>query len=319
MATPFTPVDLVAAADLLRKGGIVAFPTETVYGLGADALNSAAVARVFEAKERPSFDPLIVHICDWPMIDRLVTDTSKLERWLMQRLWPGPLTIVLPKTEEVPDLVTAGLPSVGVRWPSHRLAQELIALTGRPIAAPSANRFGGISPTTAEHVFDQLGDRIDGIVDGGPCQVGLESTVVEVRDSTIVVLRLGGVTVETLSRIAPVEIDTAHVEKIAQSSPGRLAKHYAPVTPLLVVDDWHDAPHGPDIGVLAFQDLPDSGRFGHVEILSRNGSLHEAAAGFFAALRRLDAAGLRLIVARLFPNEGLGLALNDRLQRASRI
>lgn len=317
MATPFTPVDVVAAADLLKKGRIVAFPTETVYGLGADAFNAAAVARVFEAKGRPIFDPLIVHICDWPMLDRLVMDVSKLERWLMHQLWPGPLTIVLPKSADVPDLVTAGLPSVGVRWPSHRLAQELIALTGHPIAAPSANRFGGISPTTAEHVFDQLGDRIDGIVDGGPCQVGLESTVIEVRDDTIIVLRLGGVTVETLSRIAPVKIDTAHVERIAQSSPGRLAKHYAPATPLVVCGDWASAPHGRDIGALVFRELPDVDRFGRVEVLSPDGSLTEAATHFFAALRRLDAAELRLIVAEMFPDEGLGKAINDRLERAS--
>jgi L-threonylcarbamoyladenylate synthase len=317
LAIRLLPGDVLQAAELLKKGGLVAFPTETVYGLGADALNPGAVARVFEAKERPSFDPLIVHISDWDMLVDLVTEIAPLERRLMQQLWPGPLTIVMPKSSVVPDLVTAGLPRVGVRWPDHTVAQSLIELTGRPIAAPSANRFGGISPTTADHVLDQLGDRIDAVIDGGPCQVGLESTVVEVRADTIAVLRLGGVTVETLSRIAKVEVDIAHVDKLAQSAPGRMARHYAPATPLEIQVDLRHAPPGADVGVLAFRDVELTDRFGRVEILSPAGLLNEAATNFFAALRRLDAAGLRLIVAERFPDEGLGRALNDRLQRAS--
>ncbi len=318
MAALLKSDEIAVAADLLRRGHLVAFPTETVYGLGADALNPGAVARVFEAKGRPSFDPLIVHISDWDMLADLVTAITPLERRLMQRCWPGPLTIVMPKSSTVPDLVTAGLPRVGVRWPDHAIAQRLITLAGRPVAAPSANRFGGISPTTAEHVLEQLGDRIDAVIDGGPCRVGLESTVVEVRGDTIVVLRLGGVTVETLSRIAEVEIDVAHVDKLAQSAPGRLSRHYAPATHLTITKDWEQVPAGADVGVLSFRHVPNSERFGQVEILSSSGSLVEAATNFFAALSRLDAAGLRLIVAERFPDEGLGRALNDRLERASR-
>ncbi len=317
MATLLQSDELSQAADLLGSGRLVAFPTETVYGLGANAEDAAAVAKVFHAKGRPSFDPLIVHICDLEMLDRVVIETGATERGIMQRFWPGPLTLVMPKTSHVPDLVTAGLAHVGVRWPAHPVAQELIRLSERPIAAPSANRFGAISPTTAQHVLDQLGDEIDAVIDGGPCQVGVESTVVEVREGTIHVLRLGGVTIEELSEIGSVEIDIAHVDKLAQSSPGRLARHYAPSTPLEIIADWDSVSRAKDIGALAFRSIADFDGFGMTEVLSPTGSLIEAAANFFAALRRLDAAGMRLIFAEIYPDQGLGRALNDRLHRAS--
>jgi L-threonylcarbamoyladenylate synthase len=226
---------------------------------------------------------------------------------------------VLPKRDAVPDLVTAGLPTVAVRVPAHPLALELLTLTGLPIAAPSANLFGHVSPTTAAHVAEQLGDRIDLILDGGPCRIGVESTVLLLTGERPVLLRPGGVTREEIeAAVGPVEssaISTASPAPLL--SPGLTARHYATRTPLVLVDHLAAAPHGPTIGALAFQAVADPDDFGAVEVLSETGDLREAAAGFFAALRRLDAAGLQCIVAERLPECGLGAAMNDRLRRAA--
>jgi len=184
---------VTAAAEFLRAGKLVAFPTETVYGLGANALDAGAVARVFEVKNRPHFDPLIVHIADEAWLPRLVIEIPSSARKLAEAFWPGPLTLVLPKTDLIPDLVTSGLPGVAVRMPSHPMARQLLRETDLPIAAPSANPFGQLSPTTAQHVAETLGDRIDLILDGGPCEVGVESTVVQVHADGAVLLRQGGI------------------------------------------------------------------------------------------------------------------------------
>jgi len=352
------------AAELLRAGKLVAFPTETVYGLGANALDEAAVARIFAAKNRPTFDPLIVHVYDVAQLEQLVREIPPTARLLIDRFWPGPLTLVLPKTDAVPDLVTAGLPTVAVRMPDHPLALELLRLAGVPVAAPSANPFGAVSPTTAEHVAEQLGDRVDFILDGGACRVGVESTVLAVgqafqpdllgcriRKNTAVsdpalqnshefcygqtgkpdlrLLRPGGVPVEAIEAIVgPVAISSVTAtDDSPQPSPGMLTRHYAPRTPLEIHSSVPTVTPGERVGLLTLQPQSDNvgrignpsySRFAAVETLSATGDLVEAAARFFAAIRRLDALQLDRIVALPFPEQGLGRALNDRLRRAAR-
>lgn len=332
--TTFTkpsPDELARAAEILRQGGLVAFPTETVYGLGASALDVEALARVFEVKGRPLFDPLIVHVPGIEQARPLVRQFPELAQTLAARFWPGPLTLVLPKSILVPDLATAGCPTVAVRVPDHPVALELLRLTGVPLAAPSANLFGRISPTTAAHVREQLGDGIDLILDGGPCRVGVESTVVQLTENRPVLLRPGGTPLEEIETlIGPVEIPAPAARGPVNSglvSPGTLPQHYAPRTPLTIdsqeVPEAGSAMTAPGagstvrVGLLAFTPPAESGRFQQVEVLSPAGDLREATSRFFSALRRLDAAGLDLIVAEMFPEQGLGRALNDRLRRAA--
>lgn len=322
---PPSPGEITRAADLLRAGGLVALPTETVYGLGAHAFDEQAVARVFDVKGRPRFDPLIVHVAERDALARLVVDVPPTARALADRFWPGPLTLVLTKRPEVPELVTAGCPTVAVRIPDHPVALALLRAADLPIAAPSANLFGRISPTTAAHVAEQLGDNVDLILDGGPCRVGVESTVLQVTATEVVLLRPGGTPLEEIEAlIGPVALPAPLpvAAGSGQLSPGTLPQHYAPRTPLAVLAE------GPSsaaqlvqgvsrVGLLAFANAVDRRVFAVVEVLSPSGDLREAAANFFAALRRLDAAGLDLIVAEPFPERGLGRALNDRLRRAA--
>ena len=341
---PESPVssDIAAAAEILRRGGLVAIPTETVYGLGANAFDVAAVARVFEVKGRPHFDPLIVHVADISQVRELAREFPAPMLRLAKRFWPGPLTLVLPKTDRVPDLVTSGGPTVAIRIPDHPLTLSLLREVKLPIAAPSANPFGRISPTTAQHVRDQLGDKLDLILDGGPCRVGVESTVVQWAADGLHVLRPGGVSVEELedfvddvhlppSRCEPSDDDTTEGETGSENplaSPGTLLQHYAPRTPLTVVaslQSWLREQSRPGtqpmlhrrLGLLTLKPVARVELFEKCEVLSESGDLREAAANFFAALRRLDAAGLDLIVAEDFPMQGLGRALNDRLTRAA--
>ncbi len=314
-------VDVAHAARLLRAGKLVSFATETVYGLGANALDVNAVARVFAVKNRPRFDPLIVHIADRSWLPRLLLSWPETAERLAARFWPGPLTLVLPKTELVSDLVTSGLPSVAVRMPSHPLALELLRLADVPVAAPSANLFGQLSPTCAEHVAERLGDQIDYLLDGGPCSVGVESTVLLLEPDGIVrLLRPGGVALEEIEAvIGPVELPsrTTTPDDEAALSPGMLSQHYAPRTPLVIVADIDSLPAPDRCGLMTLQSHPAADRFAAVEVLSASGDLTEAAAQFFAALRRLDASRVSRIVATAFPNHGLGRALNDRLMRAA--
>lgn len=306
------------AAEIIKKGGIVAFPTETVYGLGADAFNPLAVARIFEVKRRPFFDPLIVHIASQNDLDKLVTEIPFHGKRLMEQFWPGPLTVVLPKKEDVPEIVTSGLPTVAVRMPKHPMTLSLIGLVGSPIVGPSANLFGYLSPTTAEHVRDQLGEQIDFILDGGPCQVGVESTIVSFSEERPKLLRPGGVPLEEIeSIIGKVEISSLNEER--PSAPGMLPRHYAPRTPIIL--DWSDkdlnAYRNKKVGLLAFQEPKQFLNFRHVEILSKKGDFREAAANLFSAIRRLDALNLDLIIAEPVTEIGLGRAIMDRLRRAS--
>lgn len=310
-------ISVERAAEVLLQGGLVALPTETVYGLGANALNPVAVARIFAAKERPFFDPLIVHLADIDWWPRVASEFPPAARRLAERFWPGPLTLILPKVDGVPDLVTSGLPSVAVRVPDHPLTRQVLRLANVPVAAPSANPFGRLSPTTAEHVRQQLGDRVDAILDGGPCRVGVESTILRVEGDQVTQLRPGGIPLEEIeSLVGPVEHGAGQLSE-KPAAPGMLASHYAPRTPLVVVREiptvlpWRRT----GLLVLSVDKMPPG--FAAVEVLSGTGDLVVAAANFFQALHRLDAAGLDGIVAVRFPDQGLGRALNDRLQRAA--
>jgi len=302
------------AADLLRRGEVVAVPTETVYGLAGDALNADAAAKVFAAKERPAFDPLIVHVADASWIETLSDVTGaaeKLAHQLAETFWPGPLTMVLPAKDLVPDLVRSGLPTVALRCSAHPVMAAVVAELGRPLAAPSANRFGRISPVTAQDVLEELDGRIPLVLDGGPCRHGLESTIVAVEDGRLTLLRPGPVTAEELAKFAPVERAVRGGEV---SAPGMLESHYAPRTPLRL---WPDHAPWPDdaamSGLLAFGAVGPG--FAAVEVLPSDPA--DAAPLFFAALRRLDASGLTRIYAREIPESGLGMAIMDRLRRAA--
>ncbi|OGP96053.1 MAG: threonylcarbamoyl-AMP synthase [Deltaproteobacteria bacterium RBG_16_47_11] len=307
------------AAGIIRQGGVVAFPTETVYGLGAEVFNPLAVARIFEIKNRPSFDPLIVHIAELEEMSRLVVTIPTDARRLIKRFWPGPLTIVLLKKDGVPDIVTAGLPTVAIRMPRHPIALRLIKEARCPIAAPSANPFGYVSPTTADHVRDQLGNQVDLILDGGPCEVGLESTIISFSEEKPRLLRPGGLSLEEVESIVG-KIEGNPSDEAKPSSPGRLPKHYAPRTPI-IIDEWKrnlEAYQSKKVGLLAFRKVHLSFPFRHVEVLSPVGDLREAAANLFAAIRRLDALNLDLILAEAAPEVGMGRAIMDRLRRASK-
>ncbi|MBM4149765.1 MAG: threonylcarbamoyl-AMP synthase [Lentisphaerae bacterium] len=310
---------MTRAADILRHGGVVAFPTETVYGLGAAAFDEKAVARIFEVKRRPRFDPLIVHVSAPEQLPLLVEEVPAAAQALIDRFWPGPLTLVLPRTSAVPDLVTAGLPTVAVRMPRHPVALELIDRAGTPVAAPSANPFGHTSPTTAQHVHDQLAGKVDLVFDGGPCSVGVESTIVSLVSAAPVLLRPGGLSVEDIEAvIGPLGKALRH-KRGAAPAPGMLDRHYAPRTPLKLLDRG-EAPGAHvcgRVGLLASQAAPCPSSFAAVEVLSANGDLREAAANLFGAMRRLDARGLDCIVAEPVPDSGLGRAINDRLRRSA--
>jgi L-threonylcarbamoyladenylate synthase len=302
------------AAVALRGGALVAFPTETVYGLGADATNARAVAAIFEAKGRPRFNPLIVHVATVKAAAALghLTDAG---RRLADAFWPGPLTLVLAKRPGCPvaDLATAGLDTVAVRVPAHPVAQALLRAADLPIAAPSANRSGHVSPTMAAHVEADLGERVAIILDGGPTPVGLESTVVDVTGKVPIVLRLGGVTREAIARVLGQPVEIAGGAAATPASPGMLARHYAPATKLRL--DILDV--RPGEALLAFgPNVPTTG--GPAINLSPSGDLAEAAANLFAALRTLDASGAEAIAVMPMPDKGLGEAINDRLRRAAR-
>ncbi len=302
-------VGIARAAALLRAGRLVAFPTETVYGLGADARNGDAVAAVYAAKGRPAFNPLIVHVADLAAAEALA-EIGTGARALATAFWPGPLTLVLPKRgAELPDAVTAGLDTVAIRVPAHPLARALLAAFGGPIVGPSANPSGSVSPTTAGHVLDGLSGRIAAVLDGGPCPVGVESTIVGFRGEAPVLLRPGGLPVEAIEPALGQALAT-RAGDAAVSAPGQLASHYAPEAPLRLNAG------APEAGELWLGFGPLVGREGLS--LSEAGDLAEAAANLFGHLRALDAmAGGRTIAVARVPEKGLGLAINDRLRRAA--
>jgi len=328
---PVSTESLEAAAGILRSGGLVAFPTETVYGLGADAFNPHALARIFEAKGRPRFDPLIIHISAIEDLEKtadlsLLSDEARKKLFLLaEKFWPGPLSIILPKNERIPGIATAGLPTAAIRLPDHEAARKLISLSGTAAAAPSANPFGGISPTRAEHVRDGLGEKVDMILDGGPARIGLESTVLDITGGFLKILRPGGTPKEEIENLVGT-VHSVDENELCPSSPGQLKSHYAPKTPLSVFtredisgklyeeacafiffdgatrDEWLQA-HGSGSPV--------------IKVLSETGQVLEASSRLFEILHELDSLGVSKIFAQLAPPKGLGQAINDRLTRAS--
>jgi L-threonylcarbamoyladenylate synthase len=325
------------AAEILRSGGTVAFPTETVYGLGAHALQTEAVAKIFEAKQRPAWDPLIVHLGDKSMLDGVAAEIPENAWRMIDVFWPGPLTLLLPKRAEVPDVVTAGLPRVGVRMPAHPVAQALLGAAAVPVAAPSANTFGRISPTRADHVAEDLDGRIDAILDGGETTHGLESTVVDVREDGCVIYRPGVVTLEQMRAVCTVPVtaratnDNQEAESGA-ASPGMALRHYAPRARLVLIDGSGEAQKtafgaaalqceeaGETVGLM----LPDAfqtaviGRRARVYRWGNWSDEEELAQRMFAGLRWLDAGGATAIVCPVPGGKGIGVAIRDRLRKAA--
>jgi L-threonylcarbamoyladenylate synthase len=332
------PAALVPAAECLRRGGLVAFPTETVYGLGVHALDRSAVRRLFEAKGRPANDPLIVHVDDIDRMQPLVSEVPDTARPLAARFWPGPLTIVLRRSERVPDEVTAGLSTVAIRVPAHPVARALLMAAGIPVAAPSANLFSRPSPTRASHVMDDLAGRIDLVVDGGATQVGVESTVLDLSGEVPTILRPGAVSIDMLREILPrVERrSTDSPSSGAMKSPGLLERHYSPRAPLTVYDGSDSVARlvrdacsviasGQRLGIMAADEDRDAlsivERHGPLATIVALGSERDhvtVASRLYAAIRELDASGVDRILVRDFPgSDGLAVAVRDRLRRAS--
>lgn len=309
--------DISKAVDILNRGNVVGVPTETVYGLAGNALNASAVAKIFEVKKRPSFDPLIVHVPDFNNLESIVREIPQTALALAQEFWPGPLTLVLPRKEIIPDLVTSGLDTVAVRVPNHPLALELLNRLDFPLACPSANPFGYVSPTTTEHVNQQLGKDIPYILDGGPCSIGIESTIVGFDGEQPVIYRPGGIAIDRIEEIVgEVIIQTKAAKPV---TPGMLDSHYAPGKTLLLgnISDFLQTMGAPKAGILSFKDtFPDIPENRQIR-LSSNGDLSQAAKNLFASLRKLDAMDISYIFAEPVPNHGLGIAINDRLSRAS--
>jgi len=309
--------EISVCADLIKKGGVAAFPTETVYGLGADVFNVKAVANIFKIKCRPTNNPLIAHIVDIGQLELLSERVPEKARLLMERFWPGPLTIIFDKKDSVPDIVTAGNSTIAVRMPAHPIARALIAQAGTPVAAPSANRFTCTSPTTARHVRDQLGSKCKFIIDGGACRVGVESTVITFSEKIPTVLRPGGISQEEIEAVIGPVASATLVKDGKRESPGQMKNHYAPVTPLRIMADIDvSLAQSKDIGFILLKPTEQI-IAGPVEILSKIGDLEEAAINFYAAIRRLDEKNLKQIVCCSFPAEGMGAALNDRLGKAA--
>ncbi|MDG1253045.1 MAG: L-threonylcarbamoyladenylate synthase [Schleiferiaceae bacterium] len=304
--------DLHEAVRQLRAGKLVGIPTETVYGLAANALDPEAVAGIFEAKNRPSFDPLIVHIGQMAEISRLVTDVPVQARQLMDNFWPGPLTIILPKSELIPDIVTSGLPHVGIRMPKHPLTLRLLQSLPFPLAAPSANPFGYVSPTTAQHVLDQLEGKLALVLDGGPSQVGIESTIVSFAEGTPKVLRLGGISMEDLTSVLGESIPST-LSQSQPAAPGQLDSHYAPHRTIALL------PHGASAPSLNKGEvwIPFAPQAESKDSLSLDGTNTSAAQRLFALLRKLDYPEAGKMYVEMAPESGLGRAVNDRLMRAA--
>jgi len=324
------------AAEFIRKGGLVAFPTETVYGLGADALNAQAVLTLFEAKKRPLDNPPIVHIADPKEICRLVEDVPKKAELLMKRFWPGPLTLVFRRSNLVPTVTVAGLDTVAVRMPKHKVALALIRQSGCPIAAPSANLAGKPSPTTAQHVYEDLNGRIDVILDGGPTDIGVESTVVDLSIDPPQVLRPGGTPFEALKQVFgdiklhPFVLAEAELPLEKTRSPGMRHKHYAPKAEVILVEGNVSAvvpkvkeiaefyeKKGVKVGVLATDETQASYTADVIESLGSRSNLALVAQRLFRLLREIDAQGVAVIIAESVSSDGLGLAVMNRLRKAS--
>jgi L-threonylcarbamoyladenylate synthase len=327
------------AAGLIQKGQLVVFPTETVYGLGGNALQPQAVEGIFAAKGRPFSDPLIIHIAERRTLETLTTEVSPRAHKLMENFWPGPLTLILPAGPRVPRLITAGLPTVAIRMPSHPIALALIRAAGSPIAAPSANRFMHVSPTTAQHVLADLNGRVPLILDGGPCEVGIESTVLDLCSTRPTILRPGGISLETLRTILP-EVQPpqprppidhpGHQEESPQISPGQMLTHYSPTVPTFLfegeVERMREAmlnevqrrqAQGERVGVLIADEDLRAFQGSGAQVYALGDSLDQIAKHLFIGLRKLEEAGVHIILCRSFAAQGVGLAIGDRLRKAA--
>jgi L-threonylcarbamoyladenylate synthase len=309
--------DIDRARAFLERGELVAIPTETVYGLAANGLDPHAILKIYSAKNRPQFNPLILHVANVDQVEKLVKAIPELCRKLMSNFSPGPITFLLPKSDIVPDLVTAGSSHVAIRIPDHELTRELLAQLDFPLAAPSANPSGYVSPVSPNHVLDGLDGKIPYILDGGICRVGLESTIVGFEEEVIVVHRLGAITPEDIEAVtgAKVIISLSHSSPTA---PGQLKSHYATSTPLFIGDiiELASVHAGKRLGILSFKTIYDIACEKQI-ILSEKADLEEAAAGLFSAMRELDASGVDVIITEQFSEYGIGAAINDRLNRAA--
>ncbi len=314
-----TGTDIAFAADLLKQGKLVAIPTETVYGLAANALDAGAVTKIFIAKNRPQFNPLIVHCATAEQALSFAQNIPDEARKLAEKYWPGPLTLILRKKDIIPDIVTAGHEWVGLRVPQHLITLELLSTINFPLAAPSANPSGYVSPTTAEHVAEGLDGKIDYILDGGPCTVGVESTIISFATNPPALLRHGGIPLEKIRTIIPQLQISQQEQEDAPIAPGQLASHYAP-DKKVHLGNLHELVKefsGRNIGIISLSTLLPQIPEQQQILLSESGSLEEAAQHIFGALRKLDTLPVDLIIAELMPDEGLGRAINDRLRRAA--
>jgi len=309
--------DIQKAANELKRGNLVGIPTETVYGLAGNVFDTEAVTRIFEVKNRPSFDPLIVHLSSAEHLGRIVTEIPETAKILAAHFWPGPLTLVLPRKDVVPDLVTSGLPTVAVRVPDHPVTRELLDCLPFPLACPSANPFGYVSPTTASHVSDQLGSLIDYILDGGPCRVGIESTILGFEDKLPVIYRPGGISIEEIEKVVGRTLVKSSFSK--PLAPGMFKSHYAPAKSLMIgnINELITRYGTKQSGILSFKDHFDQVADEYQIRLSPEGNLAQAAQNLFASLRKLDAMDIRYIFTELVPDYGLGVAINNRLRRAA--
>jgi len=307
--------DITKAKALLESGALVAIPTETVYGLAGNALDPDAVTQIFAVKERPQFDPLIVHVPDFSHVPRYAIEVPPGARLLAEHFWPGPLTLLLKKKDIVPDIVTAGLDTVGLRSPDHALPRQLLSSLPFPLAAPSANPFGYVSPTRPDHVNDQLGNKIPYILDGGPCDIGIESTIVGFEKNVPIVYRMGGLSVEAIERIVGKIILQAYSSSNPKA-PGQLKSHYAPSRRVVIgkIEELLRRYPAKTCGLLTFQ---RNYRFPYQYVLSPSGTLEEAAQNLFTALREFDKMPIDIILSEPMPDQGLGRAINDRLRRAA--
>jgi L-threonylcarbamoyladenylate synthase len=327
------------AAELIQKGQLVVFPTETVYGLGADALHPQAIEGIFAAKGRPFSDPLIVHIADRSILQALAADVPPAAYKLVEAFWPGPLTLILPVGPRVPRLITAGLPTVAIRMPRHPIALALIRAAGSPIAAPSANRFMHVSPTTAQHVLADLNGQVPLILDGGPCEVGVESTVLDLCSNRATILRPGGVSLEALRMVLPevqppqprpITNHIGHQQEPPQVSPGQMLTHYSPTVPTflfegntermreaMLAEVQHRQAQGEQVGVLVADEDIAAFQASGAQIYALGNTLEQTAMRLFTGLRKLEEAGVDVILCRSFEAQGLGLAIQDRLCKAA--
>lgn len=309
--------NITLAAEAIKNGDVVAFPTETVYGLGADCTNPIAVSKIFEVKNRPSFNPLIVHVSKFSQLEEVSFAENENVKKLINKFWPGPLTLVLPKKNIIPDIVTSGHPTVAVRMPNHPVALKLIDAAGVPIAAPSANSFGFLSPTSAEHVAKQLGNKISIILDGGQSDVGVESTIIELINNRVTILRPGGLPIEEIRKIIP-SVDVEQKDTLAPKAPGMLLQHYAPKIELKFLDEvnFNDLDIN-KVGYLSFNGNKVEQKFKVTRVLTKTNNLREAAANLFKYLHELENENIQLIIADRIAETGLGIAIMDRLTKAA--